>query len=123
MAYLRAYGGRGSPRYFADVSDGVIMLAPTPITSVVVTMAYLTMPVLTEAEPENWYTENTYDLLFNTCMAEAQRFLLADEVSTVYQAEAARLLIEARRDHADQLRRVYQPLAIAATPKEKTVAT
>ena len=123
MAYLRAYGGRGTPRFFADVKDGVIMLAPTPITSVVVTMTYLTMPVLTEEEPENWYSQNVYDLLFNTCMAEAQRFLLAGEISSMFQTEANRLLIEARRDHADQLRRVYQPLAIAATPKEKTVAT
>lgn len=123
MAYLRAHGGRGMPKYFADISDKAIMICPTPVSSVVVTMTYLTLPDLSPTEPANWYTENVYDLLFNTCMGEAERFLLAPEEAAIYEANAARLLVEARRDHADQLRRVYQPLAVSAMPKEKTVAS
>lgn len=119
LAYIRMHGGTGTPAYFCDIQGGV-MLAPKPLRSLQLEIAYMTRPLLDAANPTNWYTENAYDLILSAGLIEAETFLIEPEQLPTYQNRFGRQVTEARRDHQDMLRaNVYQPLALAAEPAPK----
>lgn len=118
-AYVRMHGGTGTPAYFCDVLGGV-MITPVPLRSLTLEIAFMTRPELTEENPTNWYTQNTYDLMLSAGLIEAEKFLIEPDQMTVYQSDFARQVAEARRDHQDMLRvNVYNPLAMTAEPAPK----
>lgn len=119
LAYVRMHGGVGTPAYFCDIMGGV-KLTPKPLRSLTMEITYMTRPELTAESPENWYTENTYDLLLTSGLIEAETFLIEPEQINAYNARFSQQVADARRDHQDMLRaNVYQPLAMAAEPAPK----
>lgn len=119
LAYVRMHGGQGTPSYFCDIPGG-LLVTPKPIGSLQLEITYMTRPELSEEEPSNWYTQNTYDLVLTATLIEAETYLIEPDQIGTFRSRFSEQIVAARRDHQDMLRvNVYNPLAIAAEPATK----
>lgn len=74
--FVSAYGGTGTPKYWAEPTQGTIALAPTPSSSLAAELTYHYRPAtLTQANPTTWLAANAPDLLFAACMVVATGYL------------------------------------------------
>lgn len=72
ISFVTDYGGLGKPRYWAETTQGVIAIAPTPTISYAAELSYHHRPTgLSPSNPSTWLSANCPDLLFSACMVEA----------------------------------------------------
>lgn len=100
------------PRYYAEVSDTAIKLAPIPDQIYPVSYRVNIRPLgLSDANQTTWLSTNAGDLLFAATLVEAERFVrdfkAADEWD---QKEYLPLLGNARSEFRDLVRRRQRPL-------------
>lgn len=113
--YVRAYGGRGRPRYFAEDDEDTLFLAPRPDGNRHVTITYLKRldpPSVTTAT--TWISENLPEMLFYACLAGAEEFLIGQERKAEFEAEYARALNEYRNELRGLHNEEYAPIRQAA---------
>lgn len=75
-SFVSAYGGTGTPRYWAEPTQGTIALAPVPSSSFGAELTYHCRPAaLTQLNPMTWLATNAPDLFFLACMVVATGYL------------------------------------------------
>ena len=100
--YLLDYnsgGSNGVPTYFAEVSETQWYVAPAPVAAYVCNVRYISRPApLAAATQTNWLSTYASDMLFKASLAEAEKFLKADERSVVWEKDYTEALPLARRE-------------------------
>lgn len=108
LAYCKAYGGSGSPKFYNDDTDATLFLAPANAATQDYELRYLAkLPALTDGEPSNWISVNAAELLFHAAVVESEQFLKDEEkVKEANATYAARLAVDIER-FADLVHREY----------------
>ncbi len=115
--YVRQYGGLGRPRFWAEESEGTLLIAPTPNTSYPVQVAfYERLAALTVDNPSNWLTNNAGDLLLLLCLAHASDYLMAPERATQMMGVYQQVLPTAVSEIRDSERQRNAPVRSAPRP-------
>lgn len=93
--YWPTAASQGLPKYFCDLNQtndglGQIMVVGTPnaaVAGATGSMRYTKRPTsLVTDTSGTWMSTNTPDLLFHACMAEQEKFAMADERIATWQA-------------------------------------
>lgn len=104
--YLRTYWpvmtSTGNPKYFANLSNQIISIAPTPEADSGIVLEYVArVTTMTSAAPTNWFGDNAENALFASCMMYANMWTKNSGASqlwkTVADDEIQALNNEARR--------------------------
>lgn len=112
--FIDMYGGSGVPVYFHE-EETRIRFAPVPDAVYALTAKFLNRPTpLSPSNQTNWFADKAADLLLNACLVESERFLIAPERSTEFEATYAGLLNSLRGHYRDVGAQDYEPLTPAA---------
>ena len=104
----------GQPRYFAEGSDTLLYVVPTPDQSYAGANAKVRATIrplgLSSTKATTWVSDHVSDLLFHACMIEAQNFLKntpkMEEHAKMYQS----LMPQIREETTELDRRQYKGL-------------
>jgi hypothetical protein len=115
--YIQAYGGSGTPLYYhGDVSR--LYLGPVPDNSYSLDVTYITRPLpLSDSNQTNWFADNVADLLLFASLVESEKFLIAPERVSEFEADYARLLGPARGFWRDDMQTGYEPINPTPQPE------
>lgn len=96
----------GEPKYYADLSSGQFILAPTPDSGYPYVLKYPAVPTkLSASNQTNYFVNNCHPILFAVCMMEMSRFMKAWTQVDVWAKYFAELRdawnIEAMRNRRD----------------------
>lgn len=115
--YVRAYGGTGVPRCYAEKSETELYVAPKPINNVNVEIeTHKRLPALSDENPENWITRNCADLLLLQCLIGAENWLIAPERVKEFAGLYQLALQGARHELRGIAREDYTPVRRPARP-------
>ncbi len=68
-SYWPDYTSTGVPKYYAAKDNVSIFLAPTPVSTIPLTVEYVArLPVLSSAQPTNWFSQNSASAFFMAAM-------------------------------------------------------
>lgn len=110
LAFIRAYGGSGVPKYFYEDATRIYW-APTPDNSYAYQTTYLSRPTpLSVSNQSNWITENLADLLLYATLVESEKFLIAPERVQEFEASYNQMLGPARAFWRAQMQQAYEPV-------------
>jgi hypothetical protein len=114
LDYWPVSASTGNPKYYADVDTSTFIVAPTPNTSIAMTLRYEGRPTaLTSANPTNFFMEHCADAVFFGTMVEMCKFsrneVLQERYEKSYQEAVQTLLNEARRQRSDNSGKPMNP--------------
>jgi len=110
LAFVRAYGSTGRPRYFYEDAARVYW-APVPDASYLYSITYYARPSpLTASNQTNWITSNLADLLLWAALVESEAFLLAPERVQEFEGKYQQMLGPARAFWREQMQLTYEPV-------------
>lgn len=76
------------PVYYAELDESNWFFAVAPDSTYTVNVSYLSRPeALSSTNEDNWLSGNAYDILFKSCLAEAEKFLVSDERAPVWEQD------------------------------------
>jgi hypothetical protein len=106
--YWSVSASTGTPKYYARRTNGTIVIAPTPVSTVDGIVAHTSRPTaLTTAAPTNYFSEFCYNSLYNASMIEALLYMKNYEAIGVYETRykesIAALRNQARRTRRDDM--------------------
>jgi hypothetical protein len=108
----------GIPKYFAEIDEGNWYFAVPPLAAYVVHLRYLSRPnPLTVANQTNWLSTYASDLLFKASLAEAEKFLKADERSVMWSNDYNDQLPQARRELVSKFSNQVDRVGATAVPQ------
>jgi hypothetical protein len=119
---------QGQPRFFAEESESTIRVAPVPDIVYSLKFRINKRPTgLGVSTPTTWLSEKVGDLLFAACMIEAEKFVREfDQGKKQYEQDYQMLLVQARAEHKDIVRRQYRPTvaqpAVLPAPHNRATA-
>ena len=110
----------GEPKYYTMRGNTQIYLAPTPDSAYSTEITYVKRPVsLSDAAPNNYFSDFCYDALFYASMVEASLFLKSFNTVAVWQTEYKNaidgLRNQARRTRQDDMQNNTSPAGSADT--------
>lgn len=115
--YVRAYGGTGIPRVYAEKSETELHVAPKPINNINFEMEiHKRLPALSADNQQNWISINCADLLLLQCLIGAESFLISPEQVKNYAALYNLNLQAARHELRGITREDYTPVRKPARP-------
>ncbi len=118
LDYIQSYGGSGAPLYFYE-SETRIWWAPVPDAVYSVSITHPVNPTpLSGSNDTNWITQNTADLLLWASLVEAERFLIAPERVTEFEASYAARLGPIRAYWRADMQTGYEPINPTPTPTQ-----
>jgi hypothetical protein len=110
MAFIRAYGSTGIPKYFHEDAT-MIYWAPVPDDSYVYSITYYARPSsLTSSNQTNWLTDNLADLLLWASLVECEAFLLAPERVQEFEGKYQQVLGPTRAFWREHMKLTYEPI-------------
>lgn len=116
LAFIRAHGGSGLPKYFYEDATKVYW-APTPDNSYAYQTTYYARPSpLTPSNQTNWITENVADLLLWAALVESEKFLIAPERVQEFEASYNQMLGPIRAFWREQMQQAYEPVSPTPEP-------
>ena len=99
----------GTPRYYARKNNTAIYVVPTPTSALAGEIQYTRRPLAlssatgTSATTSNYFSEFTYNALFNACMVESSKFTKSWDVVQVWESSYTNS-IDALRNQARRMR-------------------
>lgn len=118
LAFIRAYGGEGRPRYFYEDATRIYW-APTPDNGYTYKITYFARPTaLSGSNQTNWLTEYAADLLLWASLVEAESFLIAPERVQEFEAKYIQMLGPVRAFWREQMGQTYEPIAPTPVPTQ-----
>jgi len=118
LDWVRTYGtATGVPRYWAEVDEGAIRIAPVPDRAYVADIEVLKkLPALDLSSQTNWITDNAADLLLLASLIGCEVYLVGpgrvQEFTALYQM----ILQSAVNELRGSERTRYTPVRAAARP-------
>ena len=110
----------GTPRYYARKNNTAIYIVPTPTSALSGEIQYTRRPLAlssatgTSATTSNYFSEFTYNALFNACMVEASKFTKSWDIVQVWESSYTNsvdaLRNQARRMRQDDMENPRNPL-------------
>ena len=99
----------GTPRYYARKNNTAIYVVPTPTSALAGEIQYTRRPLAlssatgTSATTSNYFSEFTYNALFNACMVESSKFTKSWDIVQVWESSYTNS-IDALRNQARRMR-------------------
>ena len=99
----------GTPRYDARKNNTAIYIVPTPTSALSGEIQYTRRPIPlssatgTSATTSNYFSEFTYNALFNACMIESSKFTKSWDVVQMWEG-SYKISIDALRNQARRMR-------------------
>jgi hypothetical protein len=99
----------GTPRYYARKNNTAIYVVPTPTSALAGEIQYTRRPLAlssatgTSATTSNYFSEFTYNALFNACMVESSKFTKSWDVVQLWESSYTNS-IDALRNQARRMR-------------------
>ena len=99
----------GTPRYYARKNNTAIYVVPTPTSALTGEIQYTRRPLAlssatgTSATTSNYFSEFTYNALFNACMVESSKFTKSWDIVQVWESSYTNS-IDALRNQARRMR-------------------
>jgi len=99
----------GTPRYYARKNNTAIYVVPTPTSALAGEIQYTRRPLAlssatgTSATTSNYFSEFTYNALFNACMVESSKFTKSWDIVQVWESSYTNS-IDALRNQARRVR-------------------
>ena len=99
----------GTPRYYARKNNTAIYIVPTPTSALTGEIQYTRRPIPlssatgTSATTSNYFSEFTYNALFNACMVEASKFTKSWDIVQVWESSYTNS-VDALRNQARRMR-------------------
>ena len=99
----------GTPRYYARKNNTSIYVVPTPTSALAGEIQYTRRPLAlssatgTSATTSNYFSEFTYNALFNACMVESSKFTKSWDVVQLWESSYTNS-IDALRNQARRMR-------------------
>ena len=99
----------GTPRYYARKNNTSIYIVPTPTSALSGEIQYTRRPIPlssatgTSATTSNYFSEFTYNALFNACMVEASKFTKSWDIVQVWESSYTNS-VDALRNQARRMR-------------------
>jgi hypothetical protein len=116
--WVRMYGSAtGTPRYWAEMSDSVIRLAPIP--SAVLTLEFDVIArhaPLAGGNQTNWFTQHAADLLLLQSLIGAEMYIDSPERTAQFMQAYQLLIGSAIKELRTQERAGYEPTREASRP-------
>jgi hypothetical protein len=79
----------GSPKYYANPTNQILLLAPTPATNLTAELEYVAnVTALSSTEPTNWFSEKADAAFFAAAMMYANMWTKNGEASVLWKARA-----------------------------------
>jgi hypothetical protein len=108
----------GVPKYYADESETVVRFAPPPGATYTVNIRYLSRPQpLSSSNETNWFSTYAYDILFKAALAEAEKFIVAEERAPVWEKDYLESLAMAKRELYNLYGTQYDRLSAVPVPQ------
>lgn len=122
LDFLRMYGSSsGTPKYWAEVSETSIQLAPTPNAVFALSVEVLArLPALAEDNQTNWLTTHAGDLLLLQALIGAEMYQSSQARVAEFQGAYQLLLAGAQKELRIQERSGYTPTRAASEPSAQT---
>lgn len=112
-------GSTGAPRYYAQQDETTWVLSPIPDDAYTLNCRGITHPTrLSSGNTTTWLSQHMDDMLFKACLAEAEKFVKADDRIPVWENDYQSALPGAKRETYVLLRAHYQltPLQYPGVP-------
>ena len=99
----------GTPRYYARKNNTAIYIVPTPTSALTGEIQYTRRPIPlssatgTSATTSNYFSEFSYNALFNACMVEASKFTKSWDIVQVWESSYTNS-VDALRNQARRMR-------------------
>tara|TARA_R100000093_G_scaffold129_1_gene406 strand:+ start:51 stop:731 length:681 start_codon:yes stop_codon:yes gene_type:complete len=99
----------GTPRYYSRKNNTSIYIVPTPTSALTGEIQYTRRPIPlssatgTSATTSNYFSEFTYNALFNACMVEASKFTKSWDIVQVWESSYTNS-VDALRNQARRMR-------------------
>ena len=99
----------GTPRYYSRKNNTSIYIVPTPTSALSGEIQYTRRPIPlssatgTSATTSNYFSEFTYNALFNACMVEASKFTKSWDIVQVWESSYTNS-VDALRNQARRMR-------------------
>lgn len=118
LDFLRMYGtSSGTPKYWAEVSETSIQLAPTPNAVLSLSVEVLErLPALADGNQTNWITTHAGDLLLLQALIGAEMYQSSQARVAEFQGAYQILLASAVKELRIQERSGYSPTRAAPEP-------
>lgn len=118
LDWVRTYGtATGVPRYWAEVDEGSIRLAPSPNQDYQAEIEVLKkLPALDSTTQTNWITDNAADLLLLASLIGCEVYLVGPAKVQEYTALYQMILQSAVNELRGSERTRYTPVRAAARP-------
>lgn len=106
----------GTPKYFTDYSDTQWQIAPVPLVNATVEAMFVKRPASIVTSDTTWLGNNCGELLFASCLMEAEHYLKADDRFADMQGKYTDQLEKWKLENRQLIRHGdYNPLQAAAT--------
>ena len=97
--YWPTAASNGTPQYYAEYSETQWAFAPTPDAIRTLNLRLISRPAgLSDATLTTWLSDNIADALFKACLAEAEKFVMAEERAAVWEQDYIRYIPTAMRE-------------------------
>ena len=107
--------GGGQPKYWAQLNETAIKVAPVPDTTYSAYAHYIARGTpLSSSNQTTWLSNNLGHVLLHSCMIEASKYAVADERLATWMTEYERMKAGALATYRHLIRRDYAN--ISATP-------
>jgi hypothetical protein len=107
------------PEFWAELDETTWFFSPAPDATYTVNISYLSRPDrLTVANQTNWLSDNVYDILFKAGLAEAEKFLKADERVLVWDKDYLENMPQVRRELYQQFGNQFDRLGATPLPAQ-----
>ena len=112
-------GTDGVPRFFAEATETQWIWGPTPDATYTVNFRYISRPDRLEVSVNetNWLSDHAYDILFKACLAEAEKFLKAEDRAAIWEADYQMALPNVRQELYNQFGNQYDRLGAVPIPQ------
>ena len=117
--YVRDFNGGSNavPRFWAEEDETTWLFGPTPDATYTVNVRYLSRPDrLATGNQTNWLSDNAYDILFKSALAEAEKFLKSDERAPIWEQDYIKTMPRVRAELYNQFGNQHDVLGRSATP-------
>lgn len=118
LDWVKLYGAStGVPKYWAEVDEDTIRLAPTPNAIYALEIEVLERaPALSDDNQTNWFTKHAADLLLLGCLVGAETYLVSQARVAEFMALYQGILRAAVKEMRTQERAGYEPTREASRP-------